>query len=90
MVEGTTRAMNALKRKAKPDMPIAARIFTTAIGVLLAVCGVIAIFAVRPLNWESVGAGIAAGGLAADLLSGAVRGKWPESAFIWLDFPIGR
>ena len=71
-------------------MPMTARVVATAIGLFLAVCFATAVFAVRPLSWECLGLGIVAGGFGADLLSGAVRGRWPESALIWLHFTIGR
>ena len=78
------------KHKVKRDMPMAARIIAAGIGGILVVCGAIAFFAVRPLKRETVGIGVVTAGLGADLLTGAVRGKWPASALIWLDFPIGR
>jgi hypothetical protein len=78
------------KYKVKRDMPTVARIIAATMGIFLEVCGVFAVFAIRPLKWESVGMGIVAAGLGADLLSGAVRGNWPASALIWLDFLIGR
>lgn len=82
--------MTPEKQKMKRDVPLAARIMAAGLSVVLAVCSVIAFFAVQPLRWESVGIGVMAAGLSADLMSGAVRGKWPASALIWLEFPTGR
>ena len=76
------------KDKVKRDMPTAARIIAAGIGLLLAVFGAIAFLAFRPLRWETVGVGVVAAGLGVDLLGGAIRGKWPASALIWLDFPL--
>jgi hypothetical protein len=70
--------------KTAQDMPIWARILAGLLGVGLLVIGLCEFLFLRPLGWELAGVAFAAIGLAVDLLLGAVRGRWPCSALVWL------
>jgi len=69
----------------RSDMPMAGRIVSAGVGAFLVIGGIIMVFlAARPLNWKVCSAGLGGIGLGADLLHGAIRGRWPVSAFLWL------
>jgi hypothetical protein len=72
-------------REKKP-MPAWARVIATVMGIILFALGMIAFFAMRPLDLKVVllASGATCAGL--DLLGGAYSGKWPLS-LQWMPFP---
>jgi hypothetical protein len=72
------------------DMPAAGRVIAGSIGLFLIVGSSLMFLVVRPLNWGVIGLAVAGFCLAVDLLAGALRGKWPVSALVWLDSPFGQ
>ena len=78
--------------KAKPhkDMPVPARIIAGSIGLVLIVGVLVMFFTTRPWNWGVIGLAAAGLGLGFDLLAGSLRGRWPASALVWLELPLGQ
>jgi len=76
--------MTQEKQKIRTNMPTIGRVASAAIGLFLIVGSAAVFLAVRPLNWPVVWVGIGAGGLGADLLTGAIRGRWPVTAEAWI------
>jgi hypothetical protein len=66
------------------DMPGWARSLAAAAGIALAMIGLLALFAIRPLRSEILVLAITGLGLATDFLQGAVYGRWPVLIHFWI------
>ena len=65
-------------------MPEAARLVCGLLGAGFLALGICILLAVQPPHWSLLLSSLLALGLGADLLSGALRGKWPFTALLWL------
>lgn len=76
--------MNGEPRDARKDMPAAARVIAAILGVFLIAGSILLVLAVRPMDWKVGSLSFGAVGLGADLIHGAIQGRWPTSALLWL------
>ena len=68
----------------RKDMPGAAWVIAAIFGLFLIAGSTFLVLAVRPFNWQLGSLSFGAVGLGADLVHGAIRGRWPTTALLWL------
>lgn len=66
------------------QMPTPARLIAGCFGFTLTTFSVILLLRASEMDWKIIVAAIIAAGLGCDLLTGAIRGRWPVSALLWL------
>ena len=66
------------------QMPTVARLITGCLGAALTILALLLLFRAPQTDWKIILAAIVALGLGCDLLTGAIRGRWPASALLWL------
>jgi hypothetical protein len=67
-----------------PEMPLWARVISAVSGAVLSIFGVLGLIFIRPFSWQILFCLVPSVGLGADLLQGAVRGRWPVLCLGWL------
>ena len=76
--------MNQERTKSKQGMPVVARFIALTFSVLLVVGSALIFVFVRPMDFKLAVLGITVGLVGADLLQGAMRGRWPVWALLGL------
>ena len=76
--------MSGAAGDARKDMPATARVIAAILGASLIAGAFFLVLAVRPMNWKVGSLSLGAVGLGADLIHGAILGRWPTFALLWL------